>query len=50
MNGSVVTAKIAGIESTANTTSVDSTVTSTMAMGVNNLLPSMMVVKRPPTN
>jgi len=34
MNGSRVTAKIAGIESTANTRSVISTATSTVSSGV----------------
>ena len=46
MNGSLVTAKIAGIESTAKTRSVHSISTSTRSSGVATRLPSCRIVKR----
>ncbi len=46
MKGSRVTARIAGIESTANTTSVSSTITSPTNSGVACRRPSMRTKKR----
>ena len=48
MNGSRVTAKIAGIDSTANTTSVTSMQTRTSSIGVAYRRPSFATVKRLP--
>ena len=44
-NGSRVTARIAGIESTANTTSVNSTITRATNNGVANVRPSCFTKK-----
>ena len=49
MNGSRVTPKIAGIESTANTTSVTSTTTRTRSSGVASRRPSMRVKNLSPS-
>ena len=48
MKGSLVTAKMAGMESTAKTTSVTSTVISAMNSGVAKRRPSLTMVKRGP--
>ena len=50
MNGSCVTAKIAGIESTANTTSAKSTSSSVTNSGVAARVPSTIVKKRSPSS
>ena len=50
MNGSCVTAKIAGIESTANTTSAKSTSSSVTNSGVAARAPSTIVKKRSPSS
>jgi len=50
MNGSRVTAKMAGIESTAKMTSVTSTRISAMSSGVATRRPFSIVRKREPSN
>ncbi len=48
MNGSVVTAKMAWMESTANTRSIASTVSSTNSRGVARRRPASRTTKRVP--
>ena len=50
MNGSLVTANTAGIESKAKTRSVNSIIIKTINKGVRKNFPSLRMVKRPPSN